>query len=597
MRKEGTYQYVGLNSTLLFILKSIKKFKFYTIGLFIIATIRSIDVSLKSYLLKIMVDRVENTDNSITLDALSEPVLLYILLLIALLVALRLDDFIWLKLKPNLQKYIGIKLMKRMMSHSADLYQNHFAGSLVNKINDVISGIPDILRICIHQLFGNVLTLVIISYTLYQINVSFTMVFIFWGGTFIVISFKLSATASNLSKEVADIRSRLVGYKADTLSNITTIRLFTGKKQETQGLITAFDKLVLAIQKRDWFFLKMSTFQGGSFILYQIICLWLLVIGLEERTITSGDFILVLTINISLIQILSSFSHYIHDLAEVIGRVNQGLNIVLTPIQIKDIEYARVLKVTDGEIIFDAVKFGYKNSDPLFDNLSVKIDPYQKVGLVGYSGSGKTTFVNLLLRLYDVNECRILIDGQNIREVTQTSLRKAIGVIPQDPTLFHRSIKDNIAYSRPEASEEEIITAAKKAQAHQFIIQLPGGYNSLVGERGVKLSGGQRQRIAIARAFLKNPPILVLDEATSQLDSITEGLIQNSLLELSKGKTTLTIAHRLSTLMYMDRILVFEQGKIVEDGSHEELLCLAGLYKAMWDAQVGGFLPDHKKNP
>ena len=594
MKKERTYQYVGVNSTLSFILTSIKQFKFYVIGLFVTSTIWSIDVSLGPYLLKIMVDRTENIDHRGVLLALSEPVILYIILLIVVLVASRLDDFIWLKLRPNLQKYTGIKLMKRMMSHSADLYQNHFAGSLVNKINDVIGGIPDIIRICVHQIFGNVLTLVIASYTLYQTNAKFAAVFIFWGGTFIIISFKLSATASNLSKDVADIRSRLVGYKADTLSNITTIRLFTGKKQETQGLITAFDKLVLAMQKRDWFFLKMSTFQGGSFVLYQIICLWLLIIGLEERAITSGDFILVLTINISLIQILWNFSHYIHDLAEVIGRVNQGLSIVLMPIQIKDTEYAEVLKVTDGEIIFDAVKFGYKNSDPLFDNLSIKIDPYQKVGLVGYSGSGKTTFVNLILRLYDINEGRILIDGQNIREVTQTSLRKAIGVIPQDPTLFHRSIKDNIGYSRPEATEEEIITAAKKAQAHQFIVQLPEGYDSLVGERGVKLSGGQRQRIAIARAFLKDPPILVLDEATSQLDSITEGLIQNSLLELFEGKTTLTVAHRLSTLMYMDRILVFDQGKIVEDGSHAQLLQFKGLYKAMWDAQVGGFLPEHK---
>jgi ATP-binding cassette subfamily B protein len=594
MKKGCIDQYVRVNSTLSFILASIKQFKFYVIWLFVTPIIWSIDISLKSYLLKIMVDRAENTDYSSALAAFSEPVIFYILLLIVVFVASRFDDFIWLKLRPNLQKYIGIKLMKRMMSHSADLYQNHFAGSLVNKINDVIGGIPDILKICIHQLFGNVLTLVIASYTLYQTNSKFAAVFIFWGGMFIVVSFKLSAKASNLSKDVADIRSRLVGYKADTLSNITTIRLFTGQKYEIQGLITAFDKLVLATHGRDWFFLKISTFQGGSFVLYQIICLWLLVIGLKRSTITPGDFILVLTINISLIQILWNFSYYIHDLAEVIGRVNQGLSIVLMPIQIKDTEYAEVLKVTDREIIFDAVKFGYKNPDLLFDNLSIKIDPYQKVGLVGYSGSGKTTFVNLILRLYDINEGRILIDGQNIREVTQTSLRKAIGVIPQDPILFHRSIRDNIGYSRPEATEEEIITAAKKAQAHQFIVELPEGYDSLVGERGVKLSGGQRQRIAIARAFLKNPPILILDEATSQLDSITEGLIQNSLLELFEGKTTLTVAHRLSTLMYMDRILVFDQGKIVEEGSHAQLLRFKGLYKNMWDAQVGGFLPEHK---
>lgn len=271
MKKEHTYQYVGVNSTLSFILAAFKNFKFYVIWLFVTSTIWSIDVSLGPYLLKIMVDRAENIVHSSVLPVLGEPVLLYILLLIIVFIASRLDDFIWLKLKPNLQKYIGIKLMKRMMNHSADLYQNHFAGSLVNKINDVIGGIPDILRICVHQLFGNILTLIIASYTLYQTNVKFAAVFIFWGGVFIAISSKLSATASNLSKDVADIRSRLVGYKADTLSNITTIRLFTGKKYETQGLITAFDKLVFAMQKRDWFFLKMSTFQGGSFVLYQIM--------------------------------------------------------------------------------------------------------------------------------------------------------------------------------------------------------------------------------------------------------------------------------------------------------------------------------------
>lgn len=586
------HKYRPSDNTLLFIFKSIKRFKYWVIGMFIVSIVWSIDLSLGPYLLKVMLDRIENVDNSSISSRLLGPVVLYILLSVIVLVASRLGDFFWLKLKPNLQKYVCIKLMNRMMHHSADLYQNYFAGSLVNKINDAIAGITDIIDICIYNIFGNTLGLIIASYTLYNTSPKFAVTFILWACSFIIISFKLSTTATSLSKDAADIRSKLIGSKADTLSNITTIRLFTGKEQETQRLVTAFDHLILAMQKRDWFFLRMAALQGGSFIIYQIICLWWLISGLERKIISSGDFILVLTINISLLQILWNFSHYIRNLAETIGRVNQGLNIVLTPIQVKDIEDASTLKVTKGEIIFDSVKFFYKNSTPLFDNLSVKIEPKQKVGLVGYSGSGKTTFVNLILRLYDINDGKILIDGQNVQEVTQSSLRKAIGMIPQDPTLFHRTIKDNIIYSKPNATEEEIIDAAKKAQAHHFITQLSEGYNTLVGERGIKLSGGQRQRIAIARAFLKNPPILILDEATSQLDSITEELMQTCLLEFIQAKTTLIVAHRLSTLLHMDRILVFDKGKIVEDGSHYDLLEAGGLYKTMWNVQIGGFLPE-----
>ena len=214
----------------------------------------------------------------------------------------------------------------------------------------------------------------------------------------------------------------------------------------------------------------------------------------------------------------------------------------------------------------------------------------------GYSGGGKSTFVNLILRLYDVTDGHVLIDDQDIRDVTQDSLRGNIAMIPQDPSLFHRSLLENIRYGRIEATDDAVIEAAKKAHANDFIRRLPQGYESLVGERGVKLSGGQRQRIAIARAILKNAPILILDEATSQLDSITEREIQDSLWELMQHKTTIVIAHRLSTLLHMDRIIVFDQGKIVEDGTHTELLNKKGLYKKLWDAQVGGFLQDKKQD-
>ncbi len=270
----------------------------------------------------------------------------------------------------------------------------------------------------------------------------------------------------------------------------------------------------------------------------------------------------------------------VDDFNQAYGKCKQSLIALMIPLEIQDSPHAISLKCEHGKITFNKVKFHYKGTEPLFQNKSIEIKAGQKVGLVGYSGSGKSTFVNLILRLYDITDGEILIDDQDIRNCTQDSLRDNIAMIPQDPALFHRSLFDNIRYGKIEVTDEAVI------------VQLPEGYDSLVGERGIKLSGGQRQRIAIARAILKNAPILILDEATSQLDSLTESLIQESLWTLMQHKTTLVIAHRLSTLLHMDRILVFDKGKIIEDGSHHTLLANNRLYKKLWDAQVGGFLGD-----
>ena len=285
----------------------------------------------------------------------------------------------------------------------------------------------------------------------------------------------------------------------------------------------------------------------------------------------------------------------VDEFNQAVGKCKQSLINLIMPHELKDEQEAANLVVTKGQIVFSGVKFHYHGTQTLFQNKSVAIDAGQKVGLVGYSGSGKSTFVNLILRLYEVADGQILIDDQNIRQITQDSLRANITMIPQEPSLFHRRLMENIRYSRIEASDEEVIEAAKKAHAHEFISKLSQGYESLVGERGIKLSGGQRQRIAIARAILKNAPILILDEATSQLDSVTESNIQDSLWDLMQAKTTIVIAHRLSTLLHMDRILVFDNGHIVEDGTHSQLLHHQGLFKTLWDAQVGGFLPNKKK--
>jgi ATP-binding cassette subfamily B multidrug efflux pump len=298
---------------------------------------------------------------------------------------------------------------------------------------------------------------------------------------------------------------------------------------------------------------------------------------------------------------LNGISHWIMwemaSLFEHIGTVQDGMNTLARVRAVVDAPQARPLEVTRGEVRFEHVSFAYGGSKKVIDDLTLVIRPGEKIGLVGRSGAGKSTVVNLLLRLYDVSGGRILVDGQDIAGVTQTSLRSQIGMVTQDTSLLHRSVRDNIVYGRPGASDAEMLRAAERAEAHEFVVGLTDpkgrkGYDAHVGERGVKLSGGQRQRIAIARVMLKDAPILLLDEATSALDSEVEAAIQASLYKLMEGKTVVAIAHRLSTIAAMDRLVVMDQGRIVEQGDHRSLLAQGGLYARLWAHQSGGFLGD-----
>jgi ABC-type multidrug transport system fused ATPase/permease subunit len=291
---------------------------------------------------------------------------------------------------------------------------------------------------------------------------------------------------------------------------------------------------------------------------------------------------------------LWSFSRIIRDLYESFADAKEMAEIMLRPHEIAQNADAEALISEKGKIEFTNVTFGFGDNSPVISDLSLTIAPGERIALVGPSGAGKTTFVKLLMRFYDPKEGAVLIDGQKIKNVDIVSLRSALALVPQDPSLFHRSLLENIRYGRPDASDDEVIAAARLANCDEFISVLPLGYETLVGERGVKLSGGERQRVAIARAFLRNAPILILDEATSSLDSESEGLIQDALLRLMQGRTTIVIAHRLSTIRHMDRIVVMEEGKITEDGAHEALIKNGGKYSLLWSLQQGGFLQDEE---
>jgi ATP-binding cassette subfamily B protein len=305
-----------------------------------------------------------------------------------------------------------------------------------------------------------------------------------------------------------------------------------------------------------------------------------------------GDFVMAVSLSLLVINEARNLSRRFLEFFEYIGNVANGVHTIVRAHELIDAPGARAAAIGRGEIEFRAVDFGYTPARKVFDGLSVRIPAGQRVGLVGLSGSGKSSFVSLILRLYDPQGGAILIDGVDIRTMTQDSLHAQLSLIPQDPGLFHRTLRENIRYGRLEASDAEVVEAARKAHAHEFIAQIREGYDSLVGERGVKLSGGQRQRIAIARVILKDAPVLILDEATSALDSITEHAIQETLDSVMRGKTVIVVAHRLSTIAHLDRILVFEDGRIIEDGTHAELLARRGAYYRLWSRQAGGFLPE-----
>lgn len=475
--------------------------------------------------------------------------------------------------------------------HSRTYFSDRFAGSLGSKIRHAGHGMRDLVEIFLWQFLQFGVSIVASFVLAFFASAIFAWIFLGWVIVIGLFNFYFARKRIPLAAQTQRVETALNGATVDLLSNISAMQEYARRSFEVERLKSAIDRRrvtgLVNWHYGEWVLLTNVLIQVVFGALMIFVALRLAQAGL----ISAGDVILILSIIFTIERSLLDLGGQLNRFGEIWGEIGESLTEILEPHEIPDRPGAAKLLVQKGAIDIDAMSFSYAGYT-VFKKLDLHIAPGERVGLVGRSGAGKSTLMRLLLHHHDIQRGSITIDGANVADVTQESLRGQIAVVPQEPLLFHRTISENIAYGNPGASQTDVEEAAKQAQAHDFILRLKDGYNSLVGERGIKLSGGERQRIAIARAILKNAPILLLDEATAALDSESEVAIQQALQELMKNKTVIAIAHRLSTLREMDRILVMDRGTIAEEGTHVELLKQKGLYAELWAHQAGGFIGD-----
>lgn len=480
-----------------------------------------------------------------------------------------------------------------LMEHSHTFFANNFVGSLQQRVNKFARAyeilidrlIMDVIPLLV-QIVGVIIVVWPISHSIVYGILTLVVVFIF-------INYNVAKYKQPFDIASSEADSRTSGALSDAITNQTAVRLFSGFLFEQKK----FREVAKDQADKTWTKWKIGatadTVQSIVVVFAEFGIMYYAIKLLALGTITIGTIVLIQAYMMSLIMKLWDFARVIRHVYEAYSDAKEMIEILETPYEVADAPNAKALVPTNGEITFQNVSFRFHETKKVFDDLSVTVVPGERVALVGHSGAGKSTFVRLLLRAYDVSSGAIFIDGQNIHEITQESLHNAIAFVPQEPALFHRSLLENIRYGRRDATDAEVYEAARLAHCAEFIESLPEGYATKVGERGVKLSGGERQRVAIARAILKNAPILILDEATSALDSHSEHLIQDALHTLMQGKTVLVIAHRLSTIRSVDRIIVFKDGGVAEQGTHDELVAQKGsVYGSLWEMQAGGFIEE-----
>lgn len=496
---------------------------------------------------------------------------------------------------PNVSNLVLSRLHRWTLGQSVQFFDNDFAGRIAQKEMQTARAVTDVVVEILHTVLFALASVIGAALMLTSVDVSLTVGLCLWLLTYLALIKYFMPLIRKRSGVRASARAMVTGQIVDTVTNIKTVKLFAHDEHEDQAALEAMrgfrDSSLDYGTVASWFRFCLNSLGGILPVMMVGGSLWFWSTG----SISAGDIAVAGAISLRLSQMTGWVSYTLMTIYANLGEIEDGISTLSPPHDLTDAPDAKRLRVPSGKIDFDRIHFAYGRDVGGVDNISLSIAAGEKVGVVGASGAGKSTLVSLLLRLYDTEKGTVRIDGQDLRKVTQESLRHQIGMVTQETALFNRSARDNILYGRANASEAELVDAAKQAEAHNFILQLQDhkgrrGYEAHLGEQGVKLSGGQRQRIALARAILKDAPILVLDEATSALDSEVESSIQSALERVMRGKTVLAIAHRLSTLSKMDRIIIIDQGHIVETGTHQSLLELGGLYHRYWKRQSGGFI-------
>ena len=597
MKKHDSKQRASVaKRTLYYYWQSSKKYKWYAIGTIISTPIVVlIRTSLIPLIFAEMIDAISGglTEEQIIPVLLPKGIALIALYLFgsAILGWLRVY---WCWKYELLALYdLGTVCFNAISAQSMRFHSDRFSGSLVSQTNKFIGSFERFFDLIIFDILYLISMVVFIMVILFPRSPLFAVALLVLIALYVMCSALTFKKISHLSKERAEAENKQTGQLADSVSNILSVKSY-GRESHERHRYANFNRAsynagiaqMNATMKRDLAFNFVNI--GIIAVLVVFMMAGGPIFGLSVATL-----ILIVNYSMSIMGELWNVNNIFKHINRVFGDAYEMTQILDTKDDVKDIADAKALKVEKGEIDFENIRFKHADAkEAIFNNFSLSIKPGERVGLVGISGSGKTTLTKLLLRFADVDDGEIKIDGQNIGEVQQISLRENIAYVPQETSLFHRSIAENIAYAKPDASRKEIIRVAKLANAHDFIMSLPDGYDTLVGERGIKLSGGQRQRVAIARAILKDAPILVLDEATSALDSESEALIQDALEKLMKGRTSIVVAHRLSTIASMDNIVVLEGGKIIEQGTHRQLIKKGGAYDKLWSRQSGAFLDE-----
>lgn len=583
-----------LPKTLLpFIGHFIKPYRFAFVIFLTVPMLLVLESTIQPYGIKLIVDGIAVASPGLELipEVVIKGALIYLGSFMLLVLVFRAQEWYQTLIIPKFTSDIRMQVLDQLSLQSYQYFTNHMSGKLSNKVGDLPAAIDEIRMIFCWSIVAPFTVALSAVVAIALVSPIAAAAFFVWIVLHLMGAIHYSKRVNEMAHLNAEHKSELSGLIVDFLSNMIPVKLFARRRfevayvQSMQDIEKESSHKTLRSILRLRIFIDVWAWCMAAALFVALFYTW------KQGTITPGELTFVMMTMIAALNQLWFTGQMLAQLFKQIGIAQQALDIIAVPVSIKDDDNAKRLIVSHGKIEFRNVNFHYHRERELFSKMNITIEAGSKVGLVGYSGSGKTTFVHLILRFYDIIDGQILIDGQNIAGVTQDSLHEHIAMVPQDTSLFHRTLLDNIRYGDLNANEAEVIEASKAAHCHEFIMSLPEGYNTLVGERGLKLSGGQRQRIAIARAMLKKAPILILDEATSALDSVTEQYIQDGMSKLMQQRTTIVVAHRLSTLSAMDRILVFEKGHIIEDGSHKDLLAQGGHYAQLWHMQAGGFLP------